>query len=258
MTAITATPIAQREIVVVMRSQTLKVVSRDSGGRTLATASLIFGMSTSRKIATKTTVKMPRAKEKTFPATPTSAESAVGMVFASCWEPSCAFSAPPVFPSQSSSPESRRFWTSCGRSLRKSLMLESSGTASRSASSVTRMTEPRTRIVEASPRPSGVFAISRRTGYSNTKARNAPTKTSRSASESDRSSQTPSTTAVPTKSARIGTITWTVGNRIPDPRTLAGSLTPSSYDAGRWRPPSAGYVGAGTGVSVSLSLGQNR
>ena len=54
-----------------------------------------------------------------------------------CSAPDCTFSAAPESPRKSSSPESRRLCTVCGRSCRKSRTLPTSGTSSSSPSSTT-------------------------------------------------------------------------------------------------------------------------
>ena len=75
------TPIAQREIDAVTRSQTPSQRSSSPGISTLASERLRLPMSLSRNRQTKRIVNDARKTEKKLPATPSTAEIASGTVF---------------------------------------------------------------------------------------------------------------------------------------------------------------------------------
>ena len=66
----------------------------------------------------KRIVKAARKTPKKSPAMPSTALIASGTALEICSAPDWTFSAAPVPPIESSSPESRRLWTVCGRSWR--------------------------------------------------------------------------------------------------------------------------------------------
>ena len=158
-TAITTTPIAQREIEVVTRSQTSSQRSSSPGISTLPNARFRFAMSLSRKMQMKMIVKAMRKPEKKSPAMPSTAEIASGTDDETFSDPACTFSAAPLSPSHESSSDSRSCSTVCGRSWRKSRTAPTSGTRKSSASTSTARAVPSTVTVAASPRDMPVFAI---------------------------------------------------------------------------------------------------
>ena len=76
--AITTTPIAQREIEVVTRSQTPSQRSSSPGMSTLPSARFMFAMSLSRNTQMKMIVKTTRKPEKMSPAKPSTPAIASG------------------------------------------------------------------------------------------------------------------------------------------------------------------------------------
>ncbi len=182
MTAIVRAPMAQRETVPVMRSQTSSQMSASAGFNMLWTTPCSFDMSTSRKSARNSTVKSARPTENAWPATPRRAEIASGIVAERSLAPSWTFSAAPESPAHESSSESRSWATRSGRSFRKSRTELASGTSRIRARTVAAAAEPRTTIVAESPRPRPVRRMNARTGISKTRARKMPRKTRRSAS----------------------------------------------------------------------------
>ena len=135
MTEMTTTPIAQREIDVVTRSQTSSQRSSSPGMSTLASARLRFTMSLSRNRQMKRIVNAARNTPKKLPAMPSTPEIASGIDTETSCAPSCTFSAAPESPSQESSSDSRRSSTIVGSSWRKSRTLPTRGTSSSSMSS---------------------------------------------------------------------------------------------------------------------------
>ena len=127
----------------------------------------------------------------------------------SCPRPPARSRPAPLAPSHESSPESRSDWTSAGRSWRKSRTPPTSGTSRKSASSTTATAVPSTVTVAARPRDQPVFAITNRTGYSNTSARKIPMKTTRNVSPIARNAATSPTAATTSRIVLIGKTTST-------------------------------------------------
>ncbi len=120
----TMTPIAQREIVSVTRSQTVSQRASSPGRRTLVSARLRFPTSVSRKRHVKRIVKPAMKTVKKPPAIPSTDEIASGIETDICSAPSCTFPAAPVSPSHDeSSSDARSSSTSSGSSWRKSRTL---------------------------------------------------------------------------------------------------------------------------------------
>ena len=85
--AITTTPIAQREIAVVTRSQTSIQRTSSPGISTLPSARFRFATSLSRKMQVKRIVKQMRNAVKKPPAMPSTAEIASGTAAEICSDP---------------------------------------------------------------------------------------------------------------------------------------------------------------------------
>ena len=93
--------------------------------------------------------------------------------------------------------------TSSGSSCRKSRTLPTSGTRKQQSDHTTASAVPSTVTVAARPRDIRVFAITKRTGYSNTNARKMPTKTIRNVSPIAANAASPIAAAT-RKTVRIG------------------------------------------------------
>ena len=226
MTAIRAAPIAQREIVVVIRSQRSSVHVALRGLEDARHGGLDLRHVDEHEERDEDEREDPEGEAEHVAGDPDELrEARTGPCRRGSPRRLWTCSAAPVSPTGSSSSDSRRSPTISGKSLSRSRMLSRSGTARRSASSVTATTVPRTRIVAASPRPRRVFSMSSRSGNSKTNARKTPMNTRRSASEIENSAQTPSSTATTTSSARTGIVIWT-GRWPPAAAPVeAGSLT---------------------------------
>ena len=245
-TAITITPIAQREIVAVTRSQTPSHRSSSPGISTLPSDRLSLPTSVSRKRQMKMIVKAARKSPKKSPAMPSTALIVSGTETETLSAPDCTFSAAPESPIESSSLDSRRLCTVCGRSWRKSRTPPTSGTRNTSAISRTATAVPSTVTVAARPRDMCVFACTKRTGYSNTSPRKIPTNTIRNVSPiSLKAARTPRwrRRAAPSASG--------AGALCADARRSCDhSLVAATHRGDRWcRPPRSprGRAGDGTG-----------
>ena len=161
--------------------------------------------------------------------------------------PSWRFPPAPVSPSHDSSPESR---TTDGR---RQLLEEVAHAADErdeqqsSPSSVTSSAMPSTVSVAASPRDSPVFAITNRTGYSNTSPRKMPMKTIRNVSPIARNAATTPTAATTSSTVRIG--------RSSSPPRLAPCLAhvhrPGLYAWGRSEPRGLTLAGSSRVASMA-------
>ena len=205
--AMTMTPIAQREIVSVTRSQTVSQRSSSPGRRTLVSARLRFPTSVSRKRHVKRIVKLAMKTVKKPPAIPSTDEIASGIETDICSAPSWTFPAAPVSPSHDeSSSDARSSSTSSGSSWRKSRTLPTSGTSRSRSKAPTRSAVPRTVTVAARPRDIRVLSITKRTGYSKTKARKIPTKTIRNVSPMAANATMTPIAAATSRTVRMGRI----------------------------------------------------
>ena len=176
------TPIAQREIDVVTRSQTPSQRSSSPGISTLPSARLSFPTSVSRNRQMKMIVKR-RGRRKEVAGDAEHGPDRVrhrgrDLLGAGLHVLGGAAVAEPG----RARPESRKLSTVCGRSWRKSRTPPTSGTRNSSATTSTATAVPSTVTVAASPRDMRVFAITKRTGYSNTSPRKMPTNTIRNVS----------------------------------------------------------------------------
>ena len=133
--------------------------------------------------------------------------------------------------------DSRRLSTVAGRSWRKSRTLPTSGASSRRARSVTAIAVPRTVIVAASPRDMFVFVITKRTGYSKTRARKMPTKTIRNVSPI---AQNAARTPIAAATSRIVRMGSTNSTRRAPPGSMPLKRTQPGGCLQRCRPTAAG------------------
>ena len=219
--AMMISPIAQRETDSVTRSHTPSHRASSPGISTLPSDRLRFAMSLSRKRQMKRIVNAARKSEKNPPAIPRTAEIALGTSCETCWAPSWTFPAAPESPSHESSSESCSCWTVAGSSWRKSRTEPTSGTSRSSARAVTATAVPRTVTVAASPRDMCVFAITNRTGNSNTRARKIPTKTIRNVSPIAANAAPMPMAAATTRIVRIGR---TSSTRFEPDGSIGGTL----------------------------------
>ena len=203
--AITTTPIAQREIEVVTRSQTPSQRSSSPGISTLASARFRFATSLSRNMQMKMIVKAARKPAKKSPAMPSTAEIASGtdaetfsapglhvLGGAAVAEPArarptrAAARPSPAGPGGSPAPRRRA----------------APGTAARS-----RARRGRCRARSPSPRARATCPSSPsryRTGYSNTSARKIPMKTIRNVSPIAQNAASTPSVAATSSTVRIG------------------------------------------------------
>ena len=150
-------------------------------------------------------VKEAMKTPKKSPAIPSTAEIASGIVAASSSDPDWTLSAAPESPTHdSSSSDSRRFSICAGRSWRKSRTDPTIGTRKKSATTRMRSAAPSTVAVAARPRDHPVFAITHRTGYSNTSAPKMPTKTTRKVSPIETNAAITPIAAATTRIVRMG------------------------------------------------------
>jgi hypothetical protein len=154
-------------------------------------------------------VKQARKLEKKPPAIPSTAEIASGTDDETCSDPDCTFSAAPVSPSPDNSSDPRSCSTVAGRSCKKSRTPPTSGTRNSSAITNTASAVPSTVTVDASPRDIPVFAITYRTGYSNTSARKIPTKMIKKVSPIAQNAASTPAAAATRSTVRIGRSTST-------------------------------------------------
>ena len=187
--AMITTPIAQRETIVVMRSQSGNQTSSRLCGSMLASAFLRSPTSQRKNRQMKVIRKIASAADAIEPANPTRAPSAFGTASETLCAPDCTLSAALVSPTDDSSSELRSCSTSCGRSLRKLCSPSRSGLRRKSRSSVTAARAPITVTVADIPRPRGVLRSMSRTGPSKTSPRKMPTATIRSVSRIETTAQ---------------------------------------------------------------------
>jgi hypothetical protein len=162
-------------------------------------------MSVSRNRQMKMIEKRAMKTVKKPPAIPSTDEIAWGIFAATCCAPSCTLSAAPESPNQpDSSSESLSCCTVVGSCWRKSRTLPTSGTRKRMNTTVTMSALPMTVTVAARPRDRFVFAITKRTGYSNTSARKIPTNTTRKVLPIATNAATTANAATTSRIVRIG------------------------------------------------------
>ena len=161
-------------------------------------------MSLSRNRQTKMSSETGKENREDEPAIPDQAEMASGIDAEIVWLPAWTFSAAPLSPSHDSSPDSRNVSTVAESCCRTSRTPPTIGTRNKRPSTVTRIALPITVTVAASPRDIPVFAITTRTGYSNTSARKIPTNTIKNVSPISQKAATTPTEATTSKTVRIG------------------------------------------------------